>query len=144
VADVILDGVAVQFSGPAPASVAAVHGLLEQVLAEQGRVLAGLWIDGQPFDENHAAMACATIVRIEARSVTLAAALAEIAAGLRPELRAALQPGRELAHEVVRVPWTEIQRSPGWWNAGCTSCKLAMRPRSPCCSMRICREHLTR
>lgn len=107
--DVILDGVAVQFSGPAPASVAAVHALLEQALAEQGRVLAGLWIDGQPFDDKHAGATFDSVSRIEARSVTLASALGEISAGLRPELNAIVEPGRELAHEVMRVPWTEIQ-----------------------------------
>lgn len=106
--DITLDGAAVQFSGTAPASISEVYARLEETLAGQGRVLAGLWIDGQPFDENHGNTPFTTGTRIEARSVALAEALGEISAGLRPELAAAEQRTRALAREAVRVPWPDL------------------------------------
>jgi hypothetical protein len=104
---VLLDGENVTFAGPPPASVAAVRELFEQSLAAQGRVLAVLAVDGQPFDENLGNRPLSGVARVEGRSVAVGEALAAISAELRPELAALERELRRFASEVLRAPWPE-------------------------------------
>jgi hypothetical protein len=109
VSDVFLDGEKVEFSGSRPASVGEVRVALEEALASGGRVLAALTIDGQPFDESNGERPAAG-TRIEAHSLALAEALAQVSAALAPELAGLRDRARGLAHEVLRAPWAEMQQ----------------------------------
>jgi hypothetical protein len=108
VADVLLDGVKFQFPDPPPASISEVRAALEEMLAARGRVLAGLWIDRQPFDESLGASPLPPGGRIEATSLTLAEAIAQAGAALAPEFAALQSEVDALANTVVRVPWSEV------------------------------------
>lgn len=106
--DVILDGEKVAFNGPAPASFSEVRAVLEEVLAGQGRVLAALTFDGQPFDESQGNQPLGA-ARVEAVSLALADAVAQVGAALVPELDALQERADALAGAVLRAPWGEIQ-----------------------------------
>jgi hypothetical protein len=108
VPDVYLDGEKVDFSGPPPASISEVRAALEQVLATDGRVLAGMTVGGQPFDESTGDRP-AEGVRIEACSLALAEALTQVASALAPELIVLRDSIHAFAHQVLRAPWPEMQ-----------------------------------
>jgi len=107
VSDVFLDGVKIEFLGPGPASFSEVRAGLEELLAARGRVLAGLWFNGQPFDEATGATPLSSGGRIEANSLALAEALAQASAALAPEFAALQREVDGMASTVVRVPWSE-------------------------------------
>lgn len=106
--EVILDGESVEFSGPPPGSLSEMRAALEGALSAQGRVLADLRVDGQPFDESLGNQALAPGARIVASSLALADALAQAGAALVPEIAAWQEGARQLAGDVLRTPWSDI------------------------------------
>lgn len=109
--EVTLDGERIEFSGPPPQSVAELLAVIEPVLAQAGRVLAGLTIDGAAFQDGMPAEAYGQTRCIEVCSLSVAEAVARVATGCSAALSELHTRGEALAGEVLRVGWTEA-RSP--------------------------------
>lgn len=107
--EVFIDGESIQFDGPAPGSLEALLGLLEQALGESGRVLAGVSIDGVQVESGVAAGAYEMARRVDVVSLTVADAVARVAAGCARSAAQVRQEAENLATEVVRRGWSDVE-----------------------------------
>ena len=105
--EVFIDGEKVVFEGTLPATLGELRDLLERVLGGGGRVLAALTIDGREFRTEFSGTPLAEAARIEAASMTIAAARERLRAASVASLAQARQFIQSLAAEVLRLPWDE-------------------------------------
>jgi len=108
VAEIYLDGEAVQFDGPAPSSWEQLLALIEQSLAASGRVLAGAAIDGVGVEAAADPSRYAAAARIDVRSLSLAEAVAQVSGDCARRARELGAEGGELCQAVVRQPWPGV------------------------------------
>jgi hypothetical protein len=80
---------------------------LEPVLTDRGRVLAGVVVDGVPRD-GPGDTDWVTVQRVEIHSLTLADAVAKVAAECADRADAIRADAESLACEVMRVVWSDM------------------------------------
>jgi len=107
VAEIFLDGEAVRFEGTLPASLHELLALIEHSLAETGRVMAAVTIDGRAVEAGVDAAAYAAARRIEIASVSVADAVAQVAAACARSAGELRAPALALCESVLREPWPD-------------------------------------
>lgn len=107
--EVFIDGEAVVFEGALPETLGELRALLEQAVAGGGRVLAHLTVDGREFDERQGGVHLADTSRVEAGSLGLAEARAQVAAAAASAARGARETAEVLAGDVLRGPWPDLR-----------------------------------
>jgi len=108
VAEILLDGESVQFDGPIPPSLQELLGLIEHSLAAAGRVLARVAVDGRAVESTISDAEFAAARRIEVASLSMADAVARIAAGCGRRAAAVRTAAAQACQDVLREPWSEV------------------------------------
>jgi hypothetical protein len=109
VPEIFIDGERIEFSGPPPDTVGGLLAVLEPVLTSAGRVLARLDVDGRACPENFTAADFAAAKRIEVFSMTVAEAVARVAASCAAAASSLHAQADALANDVLRAAWPEVR-----------------------------------
>lgn len=103
-----IDGESLSFAGPPPDGVETLVAAVEPVLAERGRLVAQVLMDGRPVETAVAPGAWASAGRIDVVSIEVAEAIARIARGCVAAAEAARAAGEALADRLMREPWDAV------------------------------------
>jgi hypothetical protein len=107
VPEVFIDGEKVVFEGNLPATLGGLQEMFERALADAGRVLAGLSVDGRSIGGQTPQTPFPAGGRIDVLSITVAEARMRMVVEATATLIEARRVIDALAGDVLRVPWSE-------------------------------------